>query len=249
MSKSFSRIAATYDDTRGGVDRGRRFAAALAPHLREGRVLEVGMGTGLIAAGLAELDRDVLGVDISFEMAVRARDRIGPRVTVGDGTRLPVADGSIAAVYTVWVLHLLDVPSLMREIRRVLSRGGRYLAAGPSEERAPQDEVEGVMRTMFRDLRGGRSSPDRPALAKAAAAASGFTFVAEHAGAPGQWTTSAADVIELIEQRSYSILWDLPDDRWRAVVEPTLQRLRTLPDREARLERRANDTVLVFESR
>ena len=48
----FDRVAGTYDQTRGGLDRGRRLAAILAELLPErGRLLEVGVGTGAVAAG------------------------------------------------------------------------------------------------------------------------------------------------------------------------------------------------------
>lgn len=245
MTKSFSRIARTYDETRGGMDRGRRFARALAPLLPDGPVVEIGVGTGLIALGLAELGRSVLGIDVSFEMISRAHERIGPGVAVGDAHRMPVAEGSIAAAYTVWVLHLVDTDTTMREIHRVLRPGGTYLAAGPARETEPRDELERIMRGMFEELRGG-PAPDRPEGVAAAAARAGLSGVGVHGGAPGSWTTSVGEVIRLIETRSYSILWDLPEERRQAVVDPALERLRALPDHDAAIPRRATDVVLEF---
>ena len=61
----FDRVAGTYDETRGGLDRGRRLARILAELLPErARLLEVGVGTGAVAAGLTELGRTVVGVDL-----------------------------------------------------------------------------------------------------------------------------------------------------------------------------------------
>ena len=51
-SLSFERIADRYDATRGGEQRGRRTAASLAPLLDPvWPVVEIGIGTGVIALG------------------------------------------------------------------------------------------------------------------------------------------------------------------------------------------------------
>ena len=53
---TFDRVADSYDETRGGLERGREGAAVLAgPLPAGGPLLEIGVGTGLVAAGLAEL--------------------------------------------------------------------------------------------------------------------------------------------------------------------------------------------------
>ena len=119
-SRSFERIADRYDETRGGEDRGRRFAANLLP-LLDARLptLEIGIGTGVVAMGLAGLGCRVFGVDISPAMLSRARGRLGPRVAIGDARRLPVAEASFAGAYSVWVLHVVgNVPAVLAEERK-----------------------------------------------------------------------------------------------------------------------------------
>jgi ubiquinone/menaquinone biosynthesis C-methylase UbiE len=49
VSINFDRVADRYDESRGGAARGERFAAGLLPWLVPGRVLEVGVGTGLVS--------------------------------------------------------------------------------------------------------------------------------------------------------------------------------------------------------
>jgi ubiquinone/menaquinone biosynthesis C-methylase UbiE len=96
-SLSFERIADRYDATRGGEQRGRRTAASLAPLLDPvWPVVEIGIGTGVIALGLRELGFAVVGVDLSPAMTQRARRRLGPVVAVADAAHLPVADAAIA---------------------------------------------------------------------------------------------------------------------------------------------------------
>ena len=78
-SLSFDRIADRYDESRGGTARGERVAADLVPWLAPGRVLEVGVGTGIVAAALAARGLPVYGVDLSQAMLRRAVDRVGSR--------------------------------------------------------------------------------------------------------------------------------------------------------------------------
>src|SRR5207244_1036170 len=83
--KSFDRVANEYGETRGGMERGRRLAALISPWLiPESTVLEIGVGTGVIALGLAEHGFPIFGIDVSPKMLERARERIGERVAVAD---------------------------------------------------------------------------------------------------------------------------------------------------------------------
>ncbi len=52
VSLNFDRIADQYDENRGGAVRGERIAADLVSWLAAGGVLEVGVGTGIVAAAL-----------------------------------------------------------------------------------------------------------------------------------------------------------------------------------------------------
>ena len=71
-SISFDRIADRYDETRGGERRGQLVATEIEPYFgRPRRVLEVGVGTGIVASALAQFGRTVVGADISAERSRR----------------------------------------------------------------------------------------------------------------------------------------------------------------------------------
>lgn len=91
-SIAFDRVADEYDETRGGAERGRLTAKDLAPWLAPGSVLDVGVGTGVVATGLRDLGREVMGVDLATGMLSRARQRLGPRVALADARALPDPD-------------------------------------------------------------------------------------------------------------------------------------------------------------
>src|SRR4030095_2627930 len=128
----FDRIADRYDETRGGVQRGLDLAAPVLAHLRPGPVLEVGVGTGVVAAPLAAAGHPVVGIDLSLPMLVRAQERLGPCVALADGYHLPIAKGSVANALIAWVLQLVpDIPAFLAEVARAGAAGGR-VAGVPS---------------------------------------------------------------------------------------------------------------------
>jgi SAM-dependent methyltransferase len=96
--------------------------------LRGRRILDVGCGTGRLAAALAEVGRaKVWGIDASPEMVAVARETLPASVGVrlGRAERLPFRDGWFDRVTMSLVLHLLDRPAALAEARRVVPADGR----------------------------------------------------------------------------------------------------------------------------
>jgi ubiquinone/menaquinone biosynthesis C-methylase UbiE len=237
-SLSFERIADRYDATRGGEQRGRRTAANLAPLLDPAApVLEVGIGTGIVALALRELGFTVVGIDLSPAMAQRARRRLGPVVAVADAAHLPVPDAAIRQAVSVWLLHLVaDRAAVLAEVARALRPGGRYLVCTAWGRVPPKDEIERLLFGMRDQLdpTGGWRDHERQVLE--AAHLAGFTVVDQRLASLGEVPQSPAEIADRIEAKSWSYLWDLTDDQWRTVVEPTAAALRGLPD--AHVQRR-----------
>ena len=99
-------------------------------------LLDVGGGTGDIAFRFLEKGGGrVVVADINREMLSVGRDRaidrgwIGPLEWVcGDAERLPIADASVDAYTTAFCLrNVTRVPEALKEARRVLKPGGRFL--------------------------------------------------------------------------------------------------------------------------
>jgi len=91
-------------------------------------VLDIGCGTGRVAAALAERGSRVWGVEPSAEMAALARDRIST-VKVAPAEQLPFKDGWFERAVMVLVIHLVDRPQAFGEARRVLGAEGRLVVA------------------------------------------------------------------------------------------------------------------------
>jgi SAM-dependent methyltransferase len=95
-------------------------------------VLDVGCGTGTLAAWLADrAAARVWGVDPSAEMLAVARAKLPPGIGLKQGRaeNLPFKDGWFERVVLTLVVHHLDRPRAFAEFRRVLGRGGRLVLA------------------------------------------------------------------------------------------------------------------------
>src|SRR5205814_4669195 len=78
IAKAYARWAPVYDLVFGAVfDRGRQAAIAAAERIG-GRILEVGVGTGISLPDYASANR-ITGVDISVPMLKKARERVVAR--------------------------------------------------------------------------------------------------------------------------------------------------------------------------
>ncbi len=97
-------------------------------------VLEVGSGLGILAREVAERtpSGEIWGVEYSADQLSRARDSAAVRnlhFIQGDAHALPFAAERFRTVYCRYLLeHVADPVEVLREMRRVLRRGGRALA-------------------------------------------------------------------------------------------------------------------------
>jgi len=117
----------------------RQAARLIEAGARRGeRVIDVGCGTGNYSIALGRLGFDVVGVDYSPGMLARAREKTDGELSVrfdrADATkRLPYADQSFDHAICFYALQVISDPSaVVREIRRVLKRGGLFLLIVPS---------------------------------------------------------------------------------------------------------------------
>ncbi len=239
---SFDRVADIYDATRGGERRGANFAAALAPWIAGPTVVELGIGTGLIAHGLQRHGIDVVGVDLSEPMMRRAIGRVGERVAAADVDELPLADDSVDTAYLVWVLQLVpDPPATLAEAARVVRPGGRIvtiLSAGEYDDDEIAPIVDGL--TALRPQRWSRADV-------IAASVPGLSL--RHDGDTGwdEVPSTVTEQIHGIENRIYSSMFDVDDASWDRVVAPVLEQLRTLPEPDRPRLRRIRHPLVVWD--
>ena len=104
------------------------------------RVLDIGCGTGVHAAILAEhFGCRLAGIDASAGMLAEARAKLpGADFRHGVAEELPFADGTFDAALMVLVVHHLDRPRAFAEARRVLAPRGRLLITTTNPDAFPR---------------------------------------------------------------------------------------------------------------
>ncbi len=130
IAERYNRIAGRYDTVDWLIpSRWRRQAARLAG----GRVLEVGIGTGLNLPFYSDRCQEILGIDISTGMLAKAKERVplcrAPvTLAIMDVQALPLEADSFDSVLTAFVFCTVPEPAAgLRECRRVLKPGGRLI--------------------------------------------------------------------------------------------------------------------------
>ena len=134
MEKAYAHWAPVYDMLCGPVFLNGRRAAAKAAHKVGGRILEIGVGTGLSFDDY-DASTEITGIDISEPMIARARERVArgryPYVKdlrVMDAGDLAYPDAHFDCVVGQFVITLVDNPErVLSECARVVRPGGQII--------------------------------------------------------------------------------------------------------------------------
>jgi phosphatidylethanolamine/phosphatidyl-N-methylethanolamine N-methyltransferase len=134
VTKVYGRWAPVYDLVFGAVfEQGRRAAIAASERVG-GRILEVGVGTGISLPYYSRNSR-VFGIDLSEQMLQKARQRVVrrhlrnvERLAVMDAERLDFPDDSFDVVVAQYVVNTVPHPeAALDEFARVLKPGGEIV--------------------------------------------------------------------------------------------------------------------------
>ena len=148
---AYARWAPIYDPIFGSfTNRGRRTAVAAVNALPAGRVLEVGLGTGI---SLPDYDRHhrIVGIDLSPDMLAIARKRVADKqldnveaIEEMDAGNLSFDDHAFDAVVAMFVMTVVPDPDrVLAEIVRVVRPGGRVILVNHfSVETGPRAAIE-----------------------------------------------------------------------------------------------------------
>lgn len=160
---AYRRWAPVYDFTFGLVAEAGRKHAVQIINRRKGRVLEVGVGTGLSLPCYGS-QLTITGIDLSPEMLAKARDKVTSKKLGNvtglhemDAGALAFPDESFDTVVAMYVMTVVPDPErVMRELERVCAPGGEVILVNHfSEDEGMRGLVERKL-APFGDLLGWR---------------------------------------------------------------------------------------------
>jgi phosphatidylethanolamine/phosphatidyl-N-methylethanolamine N-methyltransferase len=134
MEKAYARWAPVYDALCGPFFLSGRRAAAQAARAVGGRILEIGVGTGLSFDDYGA-STEITGIDMSEPMIARARERLATgrypfvkELHVMDAHDMTFADATFDCVVGQFVITLVADPErVLGECARVLKPGGQII--------------------------------------------------------------------------------------------------------------------------
>jgi ubiquinone/menaquinone biosynthesis C-methylase UbiE len=220
----FDRLAAAYDELRGGT--GPIVHAIAEENEPVGRLLDVGCGTGrLVGALVKDHPIDGYGVEPSPAMLEVARARVsGVTFVEARAEDLPFDDGFFDRAVMLFVVHHLDRPRAFAELRRALRPGGRLTIANGDPD-AVHTFWMAPLFPSYAEI-DARRFPSADAL-RAELEAAGFRSVRiRRVDEPRAFSRDEA--LAKLRGRAYSTFEHMADDEFRAGVELAE---RTLPER------------------
>jgi ubiquinone/menaquinone biosynthesis C-methylase UbiE len=112
------------------------YAFHLLSDVRGKTVLDLGCGSGENLVALVERGAHVTGLDISPELIAIAQERLDKagleatvRVRSAYETGLP--DESVDVIFSIALIHHLDIPTMLGEMLRLLKKSGRVVILEP----------------------------------------------------------------------------------------------------------------------
>ena len=115
---------------------GLEYAFHLLGDIRGKTVLDLGCGTGENIAPLLERGARVIGMDISPDLIALAQKRLHDAhleatLTAGDAYATGLQDESVDAIFSMALIHHLDIKLVRDEMWRVLRKGGVIILREP----------------------------------------------------------------------------------------------------------------------
>lgn len=123
-------------DERYAQEQQRKYKKALENvYVNDKTVLDVGCGSGLFFKEVAAQASMVVGLDISRNLLIKARDRSlafsNVTVILADADHLPFKDGLFGAVFAFTVLQNMPKPAAtIAELKRVANKGEKVVVSG-----------------------------------------------------------------------------------------------------------------------
>lgn len=120
---------------------------------KKGRVLDIGCGTGIHSKYLAKMRYEMYASDLSSELIVEANRKSREKkikFLISDAERIPFKDKTFDYMFCGALLHHLpNRTQTIREIRRVLKKGGKVFSFDPNKLNPYTFLCQNILNRMF----------------------------------------------------------------------------------------------------
>jgi ubiquinone/menaquinone biosynthesis C-methylase UbiE len=135
VMRRYDATARSYDELYGEEQEAKYLKALERVDVAGSAVLDVGCGTGLLFSYIADAAQAVLGVDISRELLLRAKEQAVKFRNIylikADADHLPFQNGFFSVVFAFTVLQNMPKPKeTLAELERVSKSGGSIVVTG-----------------------------------------------------------------------------------------------------------------------
>jgi len=161
VDRAYQLWAPVYDVVCGGIFEQARRAAAEAARSVGGRILEIGIGTGLSLDHYKDAGVQLHGIDLCEKMLAKARDRVRTaghphvkQLEIMDAHKLAYPDGFFDCTVAQFVITLVASPEqVLSECARVVRPGGEIILVSHFySERGMAAAIERLMARPARKL-------------------------------------------------------------------------------------------------
>lgn len=226
---SFDRVAQDYDATRFLPESVREAVVeqmvAIGGLTPGDWVVDAGTGTGRFALPIARRGVRVLGIDVSRRMMGQLLHKRPPAnlaLMQADLRQLPVRSRCAKAVLVAHVLHLIaDWRTVLQECRRVLGTRGVLFLLYEEGKRFPVREYYLALageRGLLRPVLGTRRADE---VLDFMGQMGGAVTLIEHPALQWRARRTHREVLQEVEKRTYSQLWEIPDDVHHELIART----------------------------
>lgn len=130
-------------------------------------ILDIASGSGYGSATLAQVAKKVYGVDINEKAIKYSQENYGSdniEFIAGSGTAIPLKDDSVEVVVSHETIeHIDDYKLFLKEVKRVLKKGGQAIISTPNDDEYPAGnhfhlhqfkikEFEDLLKTFFSNV-------------------------------------------------------------------------------------------------
>lgn len=233
VGEEFDGISEIYDSTRHAATEAE--LRAVSSELRECcTILDVGVGTGRFAKPLSDLGFEIVGIDVSRKMMLKARQKGVRNLILADARNMPFKDGTFDASIIIHVLHLLpDWLSVAREMGRVTKNKVAALLSNRQGEWSNASNVSGnsaspvyselwVRYTQLREEMGYPVKRNRRMWQNEAEIRAKLPPMKLKEVSDEVIVTNVSELIKRFQQRSYSLQQDIPRDVHYKIIQKLL---------------------------